>query len=69
MAAGQDTADLEIAAFNPNRGAISDLADNAASLTNGANTIVGGGTTYDSAAPYDPSGTCRSRPRRRMRRR
>ena len=69
MAAGQDTADLEIAAFNPNRGAISNLADNAASLTNGANTIVGGGTTYDSAAPYDPSGTCRSRPRRRMRRR
>jgi len=69
VAAGQDTADLEIAAFNPNRGAIGDLAGNAASLTNGANTIVVGGTTYDSAAPYDPSGTCRSRPRRQVRRR
>src|ERR1700732_313946 len=54
LAAGQDTADLEIAPFNPNGGAISDLGGNAASLTNGANTIVGGGTTYNSAAPYQP---------------
>jgi hypothetical protein len=61
VAAGQDTADLEIAAFNPNGGAISDLAGNAASLTNGANTIVVAGSALRPErhlADRDPGAEC-----------
>ena len=57
VASGQNTADLEVDSFSLNGGTIKDPASNPATLTNGANTIVVGGSTWNSGTPYHPVGT------------
>ena len=57
VGANQNTSDLAVNSFTLNGGTVNDLAGNSASLTNGSNTIVVGGTTYNGTTPYNPAGT------------